>query len=108
MKGVVDKLDIKKLVNIITGLDNLKTEVEDLGDDKLKTFPVGLEELSDVVSKEVVKNSKCNKLNSKVNKLANNIPDAIILISINQQNTDKQSLEKKVGDVGKNYVILVV
>ena len=108
MKGVVDKLDIKKLVNIITGLDNLKTEVEDLGDDKLKTFPVGLEELSDVVSKEVVKNSKFNKLNSKVNKLANNIPDAIILISINQQNTDKQSLEKKVGDVGKNYVILVV
>ena len=76
-------------------MDNFLKKVEKLGDDKLKTFPVVLEELSDVVSKEVAKNSKLNKLSSKVNKLANNIPDAIILISINQQNTDKQGLEKK-------------
>ena len=59
-KGVVDKLDINKLVNVLTGLDNLKIEVEDLDVDKLKTFPVDLKELSDVVSKEVVKNSKFN------------------------------------------------
>ena len=59
-KGVVDQLDINKLVNVLTGLDNLKIEVEDLDVDKLKTFPVDLKELSDVVSKEVVKNSKFN------------------------------------------------
>ena len=55
-KGVVDQLDINKLVNVLTGLDNLKIEVEDLDVDKLKTFSVYLKELGDVVSKEVVKN----------------------------------------------------
>ena len=83
-KGVVDQLDINKLVNVLTGLDNLKIEVEDLDVDKLKTFSVYLKELGDVVSEEVVKNSKFNKLNSKVNNLENNIPDATILIPINQ------------------------
>ena len=83
-KGVVGKLDIDKLVIVLFGLDNLKIEVEDLDVDKLKTFPVDLKELGDVVSKEVVKNSKFNKLNSKVNNLENNIPDAPILIPINQ------------------------
>ena len=40
--------------------------------DKLKTVPVDLKELRDVVSKEVVKKSKFYKVNSKVNKLENN------------------------------------
>ena len=83
-KGVVDKLDINKLVNVLTGLDNLKIEVEDLNVDKLKTFPGYFKELGHAVSKEVVKNSKFNKLNSKVNNLENNIPNATILIPINQ------------------------
>ena len=83
-KGVAAKLDINKLVNVITGFNNLKKEVEDLDGDKLKTVPVDLKELCDVVSKEVVKKSEFNKLSSKVNKLENNIPDATILIPINQ------------------------
>ena len=83
-KGVVDKLELNKLVNVLTGLDNLRIEVEDLDVDKLDTFPVDLEELGVVVSKEVVKNSKFNKLNSKVNNSDNSIPDATILIPINQ------------------------
>ena len=49
-KGVVDKLDINKLVDVLTGLDNLKIEVEDLDAHKLKTFLVDLKELGDVVS----------------------------------------------------------
>ena len=83
-KGIVDKLELNKLVNVLTGLDNLIIEVEDLDVDKLKTFPVDLKELGVVVSKEVVKNSKFNKLNSKVNNSDNSIPDATILIPINQ------------------------
>ena len=83
-KGVVDKLELNKLVNVLTGLDNLRIEVEDLDVDKLKTFPVDLKELGVVVSKEVVKNSKFNKLNSKVSNSDNSIPDATILIPINQ------------------------
>ena len=37
----------------------------------------------------------------KVNHLENKISDMPILIYINHYNTDKESLEKKTGDVGK-------
>ena len=55
LKSVVDKLDINKLVNIPTSLNNLKTKVDDLGIGKLKTAPVDLKKLSDVVYNQVVK-----------------------------------------------------
>ena len=50
--------------------------------------------LSDV-DNEVIKNTKFNPLKAKVNNLDKKIPDATILIHINQYNTDKQNLEKK-------------
>ena len=48
-KTEVDKLDINKLVNVPTSLNNLKTKVDDLNVDKLKTVLVDLNKLSDVV-----------------------------------------------------------
>ena len=48
-KTEVDKLDINKLVNVPTSLNNLKTKVDDLNVGKLKTVLVDLNELSDVV-----------------------------------------------------------
>ena len=101
MKAEVDKLDINKLVNVPTSLNNLKTKVDDLDVGKLKTVPVDLKKLSDVVDNEVVKNAKFNTLETKVNNLEKKIPDATTLIHINQYNTDKQNLEKKIGDVDK-------
>ena len=53
------------------------------------------------MSKEVVKNTKCNKLNTKVNNLERKILDATTWIQIYQYNTDKQYLEEKIGDVDK-------
>ena len=91
----VDKLDINKLVNVPTSLNNLKTKIDDLDVGKLKTAPVDLKKLSDVVDNEVVKNTKFNSLKTKVNKLDKKIPDATTLIHINQYNTDKHNLEKK-------------
>ena len=38
----VDSIEINKLVNVSTGLKNLKTKLEDLDADKLKTVPVDL------------------------------------------------------------------
>ena len=61
----------------------------------LKTISIDLKKLSDVVSKEVVKNVKFNRLNAKVNSLKHQIRDATTLIYVNQYNTDKQNLEKK-------------
>ena len=55
LKPEVDKLDINKLINVPTSLNNLKTKVDDLDLGKLKTVPVDLKKLSDVVDNEVVK-----------------------------------------------------
>ena len=55
LKAEVDKLDIIKVVNVPTSLDNLKTKVDDLDVGKLKTVPLDLKKLSDAVDNEVVK-----------------------------------------------------
>ena len=95
LKAEVDKLDINRLTNVPTSLNNLKRKVDDLDVGKLKTVPVDLKKLSDVVDNEVVKNTKFNTLQTKVNNLEKKIPDATTLIHINQYNTDKQNIEKK-------------
>ena len=45
MKAEVDKLDINKLVNVPTSLNNLETKVNDLNVDKLKTVPIDLKKM---------------------------------------------------------------
>ena len=42
LKAEVKKLNIGKLVNVSAGLNNLKTKVDDLDVDELKTVPVKL------------------------------------------------------------------
>ena len=62
----VDKLDINKLVNVPTSLNNVKTKVDDLDIGKLKTVPVDLKKLSDVVVvNEVVKKHKIQHTKDK-------------------------------------------
>ena len=74
-------------------MNNLKTKVDDLDVGELKTVPIDLKKLSDVVDKQqVVKNTNFNRLQTKVNNLRNKIPGATILIHINQYNVDKQNL----------------
>ena len=67
MKAEVDKLDIIKIINFPTNLNNLKTKIDDLYVGKLKPVPVDLKKLSDAVDNEVVKNIKFNTLKKKVN-----------------------------------------
>ena len=43
LKAEVDKLDINKLFDVPTSLNNLKTTVDDLHVGKLKTAPIELE-----------------------------------------------------------------
>ena len=68
---------------------------------KLKTVPVDLKRLSELIYNEVVKNTNVNTLKTKINNLEKRIPDTTTLIYINQYNTDKKNLEKKIGDVDK-------
>ena len=89
MKAEVDTLHNNKLINISTSLNILKRKVDGLDVAKLKTVPVDLKKLSDVVDNEVVKNTIFNTLKTNVNNLERKIADAITLIHINQHNTNK-------------------
>ena len=68
------------------------TEVYCLDVGRLKTVPIHLKKSSDAVNKEVIKNTKFNAVNTKVNNLEKKVS---VAINLNQYNTDKQSLEKK-------------
>ena len=56
-------------MNVPVSLNNLKTKVDDLDVGNLKTVPIDLKKLSDVVDNNVVKNTKSNTLKTKVNSL---------------------------------------
>ena len=58
MKTEVYKQDINKLIYVPSSLNNLKTKVEGLDVGKLKTVPIDLTKLSDVVGNEVVKHTE--------------------------------------------------
>ena len=70
MKAEVGKLDINKLINVPTSLNNLKTKVVDLDVGELKFVPTDWKKLSHVVKNEVM----------KVNKLDKKILDAVTLM----------------------------
>ena len=95
MKAEVDILDINKLTNVPSSLNNLKNKVNDLDVAQLKTFLVDLKKLSDIVHNEVIKNTKFNTLKTKANNLENKIPHVVTLIHVNQYNKHKQNIEKK-------------
>ena len=101
MKAEVHKLGINKLVNVPTSMNNLKTIVDDLQVVKLKTVPVFPKKLTDVVTNEVVKNTKFSTLKTKINSLEKKAPDTTSLIHINQYNTDKKKLQNKIRDSNK-------
>ena len=56
-KAEAGKLDINKLVNAQKDFNNFKTKVDNLDIRNLKTVPVGLKKLNNVVDNEVTKNN---------------------------------------------------
>ena len=94
------KVDIKNITHVDTShfalktnLANLKTEVDKIDIDKLKTVPVDLSKLSNVVKNEVIKKDEYNKLVNKVN----NIETSGFLLKT-KYNADKFKLENKIPD----------
>ena len=85
-------------------MNNLKTKVDHLDIGKLKTVPVDLEimKIMKFADNEVVKNTKFKALKTKVNNVEKKNPEAANLIHINQYNSDKQNLEKKLETLIKN------
>ena len=56
------------MANVPTSLNNFKIKVDDLDLGKLKAAPVDLKKIRDQVDNQVVKNTKFNAINTKVNK----------------------------------------
>ena len=105
LSNYVTKADIKNISHVDSSsfalkrnLANLKTEVDKLDTDKLKTIPVDLSKLSDVVKNEVVKKTVYDKLVTKVN----NINTSGFLLKT-KYDTDELELEKKIPNTS-NFV----
>ena len=73
---------------------NLKTEVDQLGINKLVPVPTDLSKLSNVVKNDVVKKTVYDKLVAKVNAI-----DTSDFVLKTKYDTDKSELENKIPDV---------
>ena len=82
LKTEVDKLDIDKLKSLPNDLSNLKTKVDKLDIDKLTPVPKNLSKLSNVVNNEVVK-----KYDTKIKSIEDKIPDISNLATKTNLNT---------------------
>ena len=75
IKSNVDKLDIDKLKNVLTNLNNLKNKVDTLNVedvDELIPVPVDLSKLSDVAKNDVVKK---DLYSAKIKNVEDKMPD---------------------------------
>ena len=88
LKTEVDKLDIDKLKSLPNNLSNLKSKVDKLDIDKLAPVPVDLSKLTNVVKNEVVKkteyNAKIRNIEDKISDITNLATKTILNTKINQ------------------------
>ena len=97
------KTDLKNITHVDvssfaskTNLSALKTEVDKIDVDKLKTVPDDLAKLSNVVKNEVVKKTAYNTLKNKVEAI-----DTLKFVSRTKFTTDTNSLDDKIDKVEK-------
>ena len=105
LSNYATKADIKNITHIDTSsfalktnLATLQTEVDKLDTGKLKTVPVDLSKLTNVVKNEVVKKTEYDKLVTKVN----NIDTSGFLLKT-KYDADKLKLENKIPNI-RNFV----
>ena len=98
------KLDLKNATGVDTSklaakfnLASLKVEIDKIDVDKLKTVPVDLSKLSNIVN-NVVKKTVYDKLVGKVNNI-----DTSEFVLKTKYDTDKSDLEKKISDGDKKF-----
>ena len=96
----VTGIDTSKLASR-TDLTSLKTKVDDLDVDKLKTVPVDLSKLRNVSDNNIVKKTVYNKLIIRVNTTITKIPSNSGLMTKTQHDSDKKGLTEKTDDVDK-------
>ena len=83
-------------VSLKSNLASLKTEVDKIDADKLKTVPVGLAKLSNVVKNDVIKKIEYDKLVAKVNGI-----DNTNFVSRTKYEKDGSDFEDKIDKLDK-------
>ena len=96
MKDEGDKLAINNLVNVPTSLNNVKAKVDDLDVGELKTLPINLKQLSDVVDKPIDKNAKFNTLEMEVNELDRKFLMRLLLFKLIKKTQINKIFRKKI------------
>ena len=96
LKTDVDKLDINKLKSLPNNLSNLKTKVDKLDIDKLITVPVDLSKLSNVVKNEVVKKTEYN---AKIKSIEDKIPGITNLATKSSLNTKIYEVKNEIPSI---------
>lgn len=64
LKTEIKIRDMNKLVNFLSGFNNLKRKVDEIGIDKLEILPLDLKNLSNVVVEKFQKKRCIKKLNN--------------------------------------------
>ena len=128
LSNYATKNDIKNITHVDvssfaskTNLAVLKTEVDKLDTDKLKTTPVDLAKLSNVVENEVVKktdyNAKVTSIEAQITGLTKNTTDNLnditkpkaidtnSFVTRTKFSADTSALDDKVDGVEKKYLI---
>ena len=123
LSNYATKDDIKNITHVDTSsfalktnLANLKSEVDKLDIDKLKSVPTDLSKLSDVVKNDVVEKTNYNKLvtkvhnihtcglvkktdyNTKISEIEEKIPDTSSFVKKTDYNSKITGIEEKIPD----------
>ena len=93
LKTEVDKLDIDNVKSLANSLSNLKSKVDKLNIDKLTPVPVDLSKLSNVVKNEVVKKTEYN---AKIKNIEDKILDITNLATKTIQNTKTNKVRTEI------------
>ena len=86
-----------------SNLASLKTEVVKIDADKLRTVPVDLAKISNVVKNDVIKKTEYNKLVTKVDNI-----DTTNFVSKTKYEKDGSDFEDKIDKIDKKYLMLLI
>ena len=112
LSNYATKTDLKNVSNVDvssfalkSNLASLKTKVDKIDTDKLKTVPVDLAKLSNVVKNDVIKKTKYDKLVAKVSGI-----DNTNFVSRTKYEKDGSDFEDKINKIDKtnNNLMLLI
>ena len=103
LSNYVTKTELKNISHVDvssfalkSNLASLKTEIDKIDADKLKTVPVDLAKLRNVVKNNVVKKTECNKLVTKVDNI-----DTTNFVKKTKYEKDGTKFEDKINKIDK-------